>query len=428
MTPGYLREACLMTNRNILLAWLMCCSATVAAQDVAKSLFESSETRVYQIRVIDIASGDKYSIGSGFAISADGGIATNFHVVSSYVHDPDKYRLESVAHDGRRSALSLSNVDVVHDLSILQMAEPASEFLPLASQPLQNGDRLYSMGNPLDLGMTIIEGTYNGLVENSRYQKILFSGSLNSGMSGGPALNEAGEVIGINVSKGEEQISFLVPVMHLAALLNKEGSNAGPENLQQLIHDALLADQREFYQRVLNQPIKLRPLGELEVPDQLEESLRCWGHSVDDDDKHHQAVHQHCRSEDQIYISENLYVGDFYYDYEFIHSEALNRFQFYTLLQSRFDHKVFSNTQETSEVSDFRCHTDIVELNASSWKVSSCLRGYKKYNGLYDATMAMASVDYNHKGAIVKIGASGVSLENANAVFKRMMESVQWTH
>ena len=55
------------------------------------------------------------------------------------------------------------------------------------------------MGNPHDLGMTIIEGTYNGLIQTSRFQKILFSGSLNSGMSGGPAMDDKGRVIGVGV-------------------------------------------------------------------------------------------------------------------------------------------------------------------------------------------------------------------------------------
>ena len=51
---------------------------------------------------------------------------------------------------------------------------------------LPKGERLYSMGNPLDLGFTIVEGTYNGPVERSYNERIHFSGAINPGMSGGP--------------------------------------------------------------------------------------------------------------------------------------------------------------------------------------------------------------------------------------------------
>ena len=51
---------------------------------------------------------------------------------------------------------------------------------------LPKGERIYAMGNPLDLGFTIVEGTYNGLVDKSYDERIHFSGAINPGMSGGP--------------------------------------------------------------------------------------------------------------------------------------------------------------------------------------------------------------------------------------------------
>ncbi len=378
------------------------------------------------MQVIDIASGDKYSIGSGFLVSAKGQVATNFHVVSSYVHEPAKYRLEYLGSDGARGEARLSSIDVVHDLAILRIEQHTDAFLPLADGELQNGNRIYSMGNPLDLGMTIIEGTYNGLVENSRYRKILFSGSLNAGMSGGPALNEDGEVIGINVSKGGEQISFLVPVNHLGALLARDELAVEDSNFRQDINAALLQDQNSFYQELLGNEMTRRNLGDLEIPQKLQDSLKCWGHTVDEEQAKYEAVHQHCRAEDQIYISPSLYVGDFNYDFEFIESAELNRFQFYTLVQGRFTHRNFLNTNDEDEVTEFRCHTDVVGFDSGDWKVSNCFRAYRNYTDLYDGSMTMASVDHTDRAAIVKVSATGISLENARAVFRRIAESVRW--
>ncbi|MBK6740318.1 MAG: hypothetical protein IPG64_22015 [Haliea sp.] len=66
---------------------------TVAQVNPASSCLERSKQAVYQIRVIDVASGDQSGIRSGFQVSADGLIGTNFHVVSALVHEPRKYRL-----------------------------------------------------------------------------------------------------------------------------------------------------------------------------------------------------------------------------------------------------------------------------------------------------------------------------------------------
>jgi serine protease Do len=89
---------------------------------------------------------------------------------------------------------------LVHDLAIVKSEEIHGSFFALNETPLKKGSRIFSLGNPLDLGMTIIEGTYSGDIEGSLYDKIHFSGSLNPGMSGGPTIDAKGACIGINVS------------------------------------------------------------------------------------------------------------------------------------------------------------------------------------------------------------------------------------
>ncbi|MCK5359267.1 MAG: trypsin-like peptidase domain-containing protein, partial [Gammaproteobacteria bacterium] len=196
-------------------------SSSSYAEDKAKLIFSQSSPMVLQVKVIDKASGNKSTIGSGFQVSSSGVIATNYHVVSDFILDPEKYSIEVLDHNDKAIDATLINFDIVHDLALLKIKNLEMSALNLSQTQPSQGNRIYSMGNPHDLGMTIIEGTYNGLVEGSRYQKYLFSGSLNSGMSGGPVLNNAGDVIGVNVSKGGEQISFLVPVKHLKALMEQ---------------------------------------------------------------------------------------------------------------------------------------------------------------------------------------------------------------
>jgi serine protease Do len=85
------------------------------------------------------------------------------------------------------------------------------------------------MGNPLDVGFAVAEGSYNGPVERSFLATLFFGGSLSPGMSGGPALDEQGRLIGVNVAarRDGEQVSFLVPAEPVRALIER-GRAASP--------------------------------------------------------------------------------------------------------------------------------------------------------------------------------------------------------
>ncbi len=393
----------------------------------AQQLFEQLRGRVYQVRVIDIASGDKYSIGSGFQVSASGLVATNFHVVSSYVHDQHKYRLELAHKDGQTTDIELQAIDVINDLAILHSSKLSTVYLPLSSASLKQGDRIFSMGNPHDLGMTIIEGTYNGLVQHVRHRQILFSGSLNAGMSGGPALDPQGRVIGINVAKGGDDISFLVPVGKLHELMQQVESGmhaetSFAERIRQDLHD----DQDSFFHSILSQDLAVDQLGQVSVPSRFAANLRCWGHTKDDAKVYFIGVHQHCQSEDAIYVSNTLYTGRMTYDFEWITTERLNPFQFYQAVSTRFKHRHPNSSSDEEEVGSFTCHQQLLGFANQRWQVSSCFRRYLKYDGLYDASLAMVSIDHNDEALLVKFAASGISRENAVNLFKRVMESIEW--
>ena len=410
--------------------FLVCAVASVCQAQQSKNaqqLFEQLRDHVYQVRVIDIASGDKYSIGSGFQITASGLVATNFHVVASYVHDQQKYRLELVHKDGETTDIALEAIDVIHDLAILQSDELDTAFMPLGNTSLKQGDRIYSMGNPHDLGMTIVEGTYNGLVQHVRHGQILFSGSLNAGMSGGPALDSAGRVIGINVAKGGDDISFLVPVEKLQLLIKRFESGVDDDiDYPARIRNALLDDQHAFYQSIMSSDFETDRLGEVNVPARLAPNLRCWGHTEDDEKVYFVGAHQHCRSEDSIYISEELYTGRMAYDYEWISTDRLNPFQFYQAVSTRFEHRRLNSSKDEKEVGNFNCHQDTVGSDGQRWQLSTCFRRYKKYDSLYDASLVMVTIDHNHQALLVKYAASGISRQNAISLFKRVLESIEW--
>ena len=172
----------------------------------AQRAYESTRDKLVQIRTLLRNSNTQASVGSGFFVAANGLIITNFHVASQLALEPERYRGGYVPIDGKEGEVELLAFDVRNDLALLRVKGQARRGMPVLAfreeaKPLNRGERIYSLGNPLDIGFAVTEGTYNGLVQRSFYPRILFGGALNPGMSGGPALDDNGRVVGVNVSK-----------------------------------------------------------------------------------------------------------------------------------------------------------------------------------------------------------------------------------
>ena len=159
--------------------------------------------------------------GSGFAVADGRRIVTNYHVVAQAVLYPQQYRLEYLASDGRTGPLHVLAIDVRNDLAVVAADDLELPPLKLRSEIPAQGERAWSIGFPLNLGLTITEGVANGLVENSFEQRIHYTGAINEGMSGGPALDTRGRVYGVNVSvvTGRQLVGFVVPAKHIPGLL-----------------------------------------------------------------------------------------------------------------------------------------------------------------------------------------------------------------
>ena len=411
---------------NLILAACVVASPKTAKALSASDLFSKVEHLVFQVRVIDISSDDKTAIGSGFLADTLGHVATNYHVISLIANKPDKYRLVLVANDESEVEAEIIAVDVLQDLAILKPQTVRTSHIPIAKSEPQKGERIYSIGNPQDLGMSIVEGNFNGLVKSSRFKRLLFSGSLNPGMSGGPAFNEHGELIGINVATGGEQISFLVPAAQLQALLNRAQSTT-EINLETQIADDLFAEQEQFYSARIEESWKQQAFGDLTLPQDLSPAMKCWGHNEDDEEEQYTAFHQHCQSEEYIYLKDSFYTGNFSYDFEWMSTERLNPLQFYSVAQQRFNHPSAGNAYLEEDVTEFKCETNFVEISKSTWRTSTCFRQYKNYPQLFDATFLLLALERTNSTAVIKMAVTGISWDNALAMIDKMMNSITWT-
>lgn len=160
--------------------------------------------------------------GSGFVVSSDGFILTNAHVVEGA-----KKTTISLS-NGRSFKASVVAFDELTDLAVLKAEVSTADvkFLTLAplgdSDRLQSGDWVIAIGCPVGLDFTVTLGIVSSPKRSAmevgamhlKGSYIQTDAALNSGNSGGPLVNDAGEVVGIStmVRTNTEAIGFAIPV------------------------------------------------------------------------------------------------------------------------------------------------------------------------------------------------------------------------
>lgn len=409
----------------VVCAILLALPAWGRETDDANRLYESHKDAIYQVRIIEKSSGNKASIGSGFQISASGLVASNYHVVAEAVKKPEGYLIEYLASDGSKGNMRLLAVDVLHDLALLQHERTDAPWLDIHRGDIRKGTRIYSLGNPHDLGMTVVEGTYNGLVEHSLYEHVLISGSLNPGMSGGPSIDRDGRVVGVNVSTAGNQISFLVPVGYLETLLQSRAQDDAPPDWNKILEQQLLAHQDQYISRLLDTEWKLEPLGEVTVPAEIAPYVKCWGDKSDDKETLYQITNRICNVDESLFLGGYFTTGSFRFQYQWFETEKLNAVQFYSQLESRF-YLDMNNNAYKDDVTPYACESRFVEVGGQPWKVHWCVRQYKRFPALHDVAVAMASLADNRKGMLVNFSVAGISRDHALQLTRRFIGAVQW--
>jgi serine protease Do len=390
----------------------------------ARRVYEQARAQLLQVRTLLKGQDSQTSVGSGFLVSDEGHIITNYHVVSSAALEPERYRLIYSTADRSEGPLQLLAFDAIHDLALVK---PASLGALAGRAPLRfrsradalaQGERIYSLGNPLDVGFAVIEGTYNGLVERSFYNTIFFAGSLNAGVSGGPTLDDHGQVIGVNVAarRDGEQVSFLVPAEFAEDLVGRGRQAtpiAAPAHAELTKH--LMAHQAELTSRFLAQPWRNAGHAQYTIPLPQEKFMRCWGSSTAADEKGLEYEQSRCRMESSIFVSGWLTTGSLSVRHEAYDGRKLGTLRFAAQYSQSFANESFADRADKHRTVP-QCHERYIDRGGLPMRAVLCMRAYKKLTGLYDLSVLVATVDAPIAGVQGRFDAEGVSFDNALAL------------
>ncbi|MDN9634380.1 trypsin-like peptidase domain-containing protein [Clostridioides difficile] len=196
------------------------------SQNIYQAVAEKATPSVVGITTTSVDTSNMFAIptetqgvGTGIIVDSNGYILTNSHVIS----DGQATSVNVLFNDGSTTSGKVVWFDQQLDLAIVKVDKAGltpAEFAD--SDKVKVGDISIAIGNPLglDFQKTVTQGIISGLDRTIQTEKTNMTGllqtdaSINAGNSGGPLLNQKGQVIGINTAKASqaEGLGFAIPI------------------------------------------------------------------------------------------------------------------------------------------------------------------------------------------------------------------------
>jgi S1-C subfamily serine protease len=196
--------------RKWIAAVALACPAGTTLALTPEQVFEKVSPSVWAVRALDAAE-RPFSLGSGVVIGP-GRVVTNCHVLARA--RSVQVRRENVTYEAR-----LEHADAERDLCILSIASfNAPPVATVAMAELKVGQRVYAVGNPEKLALTLSEGLISGLrTEDPKLPPIQTSAAISQGSSGGGLFDAEGRLVGITTlivvgrSRIAQNLNFALP-------------------------------------------------------------------------------------------------------------------------------------------------------------------------------------------------------------------------
>lgn len=213
---------------------------TLLAEDIYKQTIDKV------VLILCYKDGIPISQGSGFFIDTNT-LVTNYHCIE----DAERIDLKIAGKDEVLKGARISKVSSIYDLAIINTKQDFS-FVSLDSTGNEMvGSRIYAIGNPRGLEGTISDGIISGKRNNDGVELIQITAPISPGNSGGPVLNEKGDVIGVATFtfKNSQNLNFAMPIKYIDQCIDYNPTLTKKTNTKKSNSDAisLVAYEKERY-------------------------------------------------------------------------------------------------------------------------------------------------------------------------------------
>lgn len=197
----------------------------------ATEIFSSSIDSIVSI-TCSLSNGNLVT-GTGFVINKNGYILTNAHIVIDQAEDSDDFEVNEpisiTTSSHEKYPAELIYLELKDDLALLKVDCSDFKHLKIADyNNVKTGENIYTIGNSKGEGLSITEGIVSDRLRTAgNSEKMLISTPINHGNSGGPILNEKGEVIGIVMGGRKDAVSmgYAVPSYLISNFIEKVENN-----------------------------------------------------------------------------------------------------------------------------------------------------------------------------------------------------------
>jgi S1-C subfamily serine protease len=235
--------------------------APLIQAQTAKAVAAKSFPSVVLLLMED-SQGQPFSLGSGFFVEG-GYVATNAHVIRG----ASRGIVKLVGKSDKAEIIGIAAADTERDLVLLAVKGLSGPSLPLGkSKSTTVGEEIYAIGNPQGLEGTISQGIVSGVRRIANTEILQITAPISPGSSGGPVLDQKGQVIGVAVATFREgqNLNFAIPIDYLSALLQQPKVSAplraltakqqsksvlsemGPKSTEGVVSSALLCSDAQY--------------------------------------------------------------------------------------------------------------------------------------------------------------------------------------
>jgi serine protease Do len=399
----------------------------------ADQIFSQQKELILKVSVLRDSMSAKASYGSGFPIQnmdkKNGLVITNYHVVSQFIMNRNDYNI-FVTIGSEQFSAELLAFDIPHDLALLKVNFHFPKVIKISPHAISQGEKVFSLGFPKDLPVTIVEGIYNGIVKNGYYQEIHLSSGINSGMSGGPTLNQKGDLIGVNVSTmiNSQNMSFAVPAHFVQKLLENQKLHLTDTNHE--ITRQIMDAQNNLFQDFISHNQSFTQFKQWRIV-KLPEYLKCW-QNIHKQSPHHKFEIEElsCHLQNMSRINESINTAYYTIEFYIFKNNGLNPFQYFNQIAESIQSPrditgLFDGFKQRPHLTRAECDSLYIKNRYKiPLKINFCFQAYLASNQMVDAFIDIVTLTKGGNDLVISSNFFGFDVANIKRIAYTLADNI----